>query len=419
MSRIGIAFILSHCLMGCLARRETTKSLSTGIWRATITIQDQSLPFNFEVNKGSNDDFILNLINGEEKIQLDNVIVTQDSVDIVLHVFDANIKAKILGDGDTLRGEFIKNYAEDYRIPFLAVRGQSFRFEDRTTTDAAPDFTGKYTVRFTDEVDTIPAVAIFEQKGVTLTGTFLTPTGDYRYLEGSIGDTGQLQLSTFDGNHAYLFRAYREPNGILRGEYYSGKTLMQQWVAEPDSNASLPDAEKLTYLKDGYDRISFSFPDVTGKGVSLTDPKYQDKVVILQLFGTWCPNCLDETKFLVSWYDENKDRGIEIIGLAYERKADFTYASDRVKRVIDKFNIGYDIVIAGTDDKAEASKTLPMLNEVFAFPTTVYIGKDGKVKRIHAGFSGPGTGVYFDQFKQHFNEIVNELLKEDQASLIN
>jgi thiol-disulfide isomerase/thioredoxin len=158
---------------------------------------------------------------------------------------------------------------------------------------------------------------------------------------------------------------------------------------------------------------------VTGKSVSLTDPKYQGKVVILQLFGTWCPNCLDETKFLVSWYDDNKDRGVEIIGLAYERKADFAYASDRVKRVIDKFNIGYDIVIAGTDDKAEASKTLPMLNQVFAFPTTIYIGRDGKVKRIHTGFSGPGTGVYFDQFKQHFNEVVNELLKEDQASLIN
>ena len=81
--------------------------------------------------------------------------------------------------------------------------------------------------------------------------------------------------------------------------------------------------------------LTFSFPDVNGKMVSLTDDKYKNKVVIIQLFGTWCPNCMDETIFLTDWYDENKDRGVEIIGLAYERKDDFTYASERVKKMVE------------------------------------------------------------------------------------
>jgi len=154
---------------------------------------------------------------------------------------------------------------------------------------------------------------------------------------------------------------------------------------------------------------------VNGKTVSLTDEKYQGKVVIVQLLGTWCPNCMDETRFLAPWYRQNRDRGVEVIGLAYERKDDFQYASERVKNMMEKLDIDYEVLIAGTNDKQKASKTLPMLNEIAAFPTTIFIGKDGKVKKIHTGFSGPGTGQYYEQFKEEFNTTVNELLSEKIA----
>jgi thiol-disulfide isomerase/thioredoxin len=225
-----------------------------------------------------------------------------------------------------------------------------------------------------------------------------------------------MQLSTFDGNHAYIFTASKQADGSLMGEFYSGKTHMEFWEATKNENAALADPESLTYLKKGFEKIEFSFPDVDKKAVTLNDEKYKNKVVILQLFGTWCPNCMDETKFLAPWYRDNKDRGVEIIGLAYERKDDFTYASERVKKMIDKLNVPYDFVIAGTNNKEKASETLPQLNRVVAFPTTIFIGKDGKVKKIHTGFSGPGTGIYYDQFVQHFNETVNELLNEKIAS---
>jgi hypothetical protein len=117
---------------------------------------------------------------------------------------------------------------------------------------------------------------------------------------------------------------------------------------------------------------------------------------------------MDETRFLTEWYAKNNHRGIEIIGLAYEQKADFNYASARVKKMKEKLGVPYEVLIAGT--QANASQTLPALNRVIAFPTTIFVGKDGRVKHIHTGFSGPGTGIYYEQQKERFNEIVNQLV---------
>jgi len=415
MNRIGTSVAIVVMMVSCLAKKEAANTLKTGNWRATIEIQGQDLPFNLEIVKDSADGFDAYLRNAEERLLLDEISVHDDSVSIELHVFDATIKAQI--NGDELNGQFIKNFEKDYRLPFKAEYGKTYRFARGRAGDEAPDFTGKYQVTFIHESDTTPGIGVFNQIGDSATGTFLTPTGDYRYLEGNIID-GTLHLSTFDGNHAYLFSATMRPDGTLRGKYFSGKTWEEDWTAVKSENPTMPDAEKLTYLKEGYDHISFSFPDVSGKKVSLTDEKYRNKVVILQLFGTWCPNCMDETKFLKQWYDNNKDRGIEIIGLAYERKMDFDYASSRVKKMVEKFDVRYDFVIApGTHDKDKASETLPMLNKVIAFPTTIFIGKDGKVKKIHTGFTGPGTGKYYDEFVQHFNETVNELLRENYTSV--
>ena len=413
MKRILSAILISSIflsLFGCYAKKESHALFQTGMWRATIEIQGKELPFNFEVERSSSDRLIIYLINAGERLMLDEVEVKGDSVDIALHIFDANIKGKI--EGNTVTGLFIKNTAADYRLPFKAVHGLAYRFPKTTTATEVPDFSGKYQVTFIHESDTTPAVGIFHQTGDSVTGTFLTPTGDYRFLQGNVSN-GKMQLSTFDGNHAYLFSAVKAKDGTLQGEYYSGKTWFERWHGVRNENAVMPDPDTLTYLKEGYHRIEFSFPDIDGNNVSLNDERYKNKVVILQLSGTWCPNCMDETRFLAPWYEQNKNRGVEIIGLAYERKPDFEYASARVKKMIEKLNVTYDFVIAGTDDKEKASETLPMLNRVVAFPTTIFIGKDGRVRKIHTGFTGPGTGVYYEQFKEQFNQTVNELLAEN------
>jgi len=410
MTRLLTALGLASLLFSCNPPPE----FKAGTWRATLKLQGQLLPFNFEVAKDSLNHYTAFLRNAEERLLLDEVAVNGDSVNIALHIFDANIKARIVGD--SLIGVFIKNPVKDYIVPFKAAYGQTFRFENKKGQADIPDFAGTYAITFVHEQDTTPSIGVFQQFKDSVTGTFLTPTGDYRYLQGNIVD-GKMQLATFDGNHAYLFYATRNSDGQLIGMFHSGKTWKESWVGIKDDHAKLPDAESLTYLKPGFEKIEFTFPDVNGKPVTLNDEKYKNKVVILQLFGTWCPNCMDETRFLSPWYDQNKNRGVEIIGLAYERKPEFDYASTRVKKMIEKLDVKYDFVIAGVDDKAKAAETLPMLNQVVAFPTTIFIGKDGKVKKIHTGYSGPGTGIYYEQGIQHFNETINELLSENLASV--
>lgn len=412
MKKLFAAALLLVALAACTPSQPPA-TLKTGTWRATLALQGQYLPFNVEVVNDKSGGFDAYLRNADERLLLDEITVANDSVNIALHIFDANIKARIVGD--SLHGEFVKNYDKDFHVPFVAVYGQTHRFEKGKDPANVPDFSGKYSVTFVSSNDTTLAVGIFHQQGDSATGTFLTTTGDYRYLEGNVAD-GKLQLSTFDGNHAYIFRATKKEDGTLSGEYISGKTGKESWEAHKNEQAALPDAESLMFLKPGYEKIEFSFPDVNGKKISLNDEKYKNKVVILQMFGTWCPNCMDETKFLVPWYNENHPRGVEIIGLAYERKSDFEYASNRVKKMIEKFDVKYDFAIAGTNDKVKAAETLPMLNKVVAFPTTIFIGRDGKVKKIHTGYSGPGTGVYYEQGIQRFNETVNELLRENLTS---
>lgn len=406
--------VLVLCILGLLAGacskfKTSDGELQTGTWRAVLSTQGQEVPFLLEVEKDSAGQFQAFIINADERLLLDEFRFANDSVTIPLHIFDASIVARV--SGDEMNGTFIKHFDKDYRISFSAKHGINERFANMNNGLPTVDFSGKYRVSFLENNgDTSKAIGVFTQKGTRITGSFLTTTGDYRYLDGNVSHDS-LRLSSFDGNNVYLVTG-KGTADAFEGRFYSGKTRNVRWTAVKDENASLPSAESLTYLREGYDRIEFSFLDVNGKTIALSDDKYKDKVVIVQIFGTWCPNCMDETKFLAPWYDENKSRGVEIVGLAYERKDDFNYASERVKKMIDRFDVHYDFAIAGTNDKQKAAETLPMLNSIIAFPTTIFIGKDGKVRKIHTGFSGPGTGVFYDQFIEEFNQTIDKLLAE-------
>jgi peroxiredoxin len=204
-----------------------------------------------------------------------------------------------------------------------------------------------------------------------------------------------------------------QADGSLKGDFWSGTRWHESWVAIRNFEAQLPDAYSLTYLKDGYEKIEFSFPDLDGNPVALLDDKYQDKVVLVTLSGTWCPNCADEAEFLAGYYRENKGRGLEVITLLYEHFKAFAPAADQGRALQIKHGIDFDLLIAGTSDKTLASETLPMLNSVLAFPTMIFIDRKGDVRKIHTGFSGPGTGQHYQQFVNEFNALMDESLEEN------
>jgi len=399
-------FVIGTLIVSCNSP-EKPATLATGIWRGTLDVQGNELPFNFEIvnNNGSYQAY---LHNAEERLLLDTMTINGNSLFLPMHIFDADIKA-VIQDGK-LTGAWTKNYADDYSVAFEAVHGAGHRFNKATNTPTQ-DFTGSWDITFVHEEDTTQAILLLQQADEKLTGTIMTPTGDYRYLEGQV-DGNALSLSTFDGGHAFIFKAELTKSGSLTGDFWSGKRWHETWQAVRNDSAKLPDADKLTYLIEDYDSVYFEFPDLSGNIVTPNDDKYKGKVLILQLFGTWCPNCMDETKFLKTWYDENNERGVEIIALAYEAKDDFNYAKSRVFKMKRKLGARYDFVIAGTYDKDEASKTLPMLNHISSFPTTIFVDKKGKVRRIHTGFAGPGTGPYYEQFVKEFNNTLDELVGE-------
>ena len=404
MKRIAILFI--GLIMFSCSKNQEEIGFKTGIWRGELIAQDNPIPFNFEVLKKKSV-YTINIINGDEKLLIDEVNIFGDSLFFDMHIFDISIKAKI--NDSILTGTYTKNYAENYTLPFKAVYGKKGRFDQVKSSDK---FNGIWETTFLNkEGRETPAIGIFKTENNVLKGTFLLKTGDYRFLDGYTNkDT--MFLYSFDGNHIYRFKASMENDTILKGEFWSGKTGYKTFVSRKNENAKLPNANKLTFLKEGYDKIEFSFPDLNGKQLTLNDEKYKNKVVILQIFGTWCPNCMDETKFLSEWYRKNKKKGVEIIGLAYENKDDFEYAKKRVEIMKKKLKADYDFVIAGTSSTKSASESLPMLNKVMSFPTSIIIDKKGKVRRIHTGFSGPATGVYYEEFVDDFNQFMNKLIAE-------
>ncbi|HEY0109091.1 MAG TPA: TlpA disulfide reductase family protein [Fibrella sp.] len=404
-------FLLS-VLVGC--QSETT--VKTGVWRATLQTSGGQLPFGLDIKPAAQaGKYTVFALNGAERLPMDEATLQGDTLRIPMGLFESELVAKV--SGDNLTGVWRKRRVKDqYQVvPFSAQFGQTYRFSPSGDAPSG-NISGKWQTVFRAEGDdgtpgdTTAAVGVFEQKGNEVTGTFLTPTGDYRYLAGNVfGDS--LLLSCFDGSHAFLFKAKKGPNQSLTGVFHSGPTYRESWTARLDPNASLPDPATLTYLKPGQ-RFTFAFPDATGKKVSLADPQFKGKVTVVQIMGSWCPNCMDETRFLAPWYAKNKARGVEVAGLAFEKTADLAESGPKLKRMSERFDIQYPVLLAGTNDKAEASKALPALNSVVAFPTTIFVDKKGTVRHIHTGFSGPGTGVYYDQYVGEFNSLIDKLLAE-------
>ncbi len=404
-----ITFLSLILVLSC-SPNKNTNLLKSGIWAAKIITQKQAIPFQLEIFKenGATEVYI---VNGEEKLKMEEVRHTNDSLVFDLHIFDATIKAKI--DNNELKGTFTKNFAEDYVLPFHATIGNNDLLIQNSTEQ---NFDGKWETTFTARDGyQYNGIGVFTTVNKKFKGTFLTKTGDYRYLNGyTKKDT--MYLYTFDGNHIYKFKAVKENDSILKGQFWSGKAGYYTFTAKKNENATLPNAEKLTYLKDGYEKIDFRFPDLNGNMVSLSDKKYQNKVVILQILGTWCPNCMDETKFLANWYEKNSNKDVAIIGLAYENKKggkfDLEYAKSRVFKMKNQLHANYDFVIAGASSTKDASKSLPMLSKVISFPTTIFIDKQGKVRKIHTGFSGPATGKLYQDFMVDFETFMEELLSD-------
>jgi len=384
--------------------------IETGRWSATATAPGGDIRFAVDLSNESGD-YGATLVNGDEQLRIGEVSADGDKLTLFFPAYNSTIEAEL--DGGVLTGTLtlVKRGGDEQTMPFRAVYAEGYTFSIEAPAPDV-DIAGRWDVTFlSEDGGTSSAVGEFVQAGPNLSGTFLTATGDYRYLSGSVAGS-TFELSCFDGAHAFLFKGTLGEDGRIEGEFWSGTKWYERWRARRDDDASLPDPYSLTFLREGYDRFAFSFPDMSGDHVSLEDDRFDGKVVIVTLAGSWCPNCHDAAAFLSDYYDKNRERGVEIVGLMYEHVHDEQAAMKQIGRLEKKYKINYTLLYAGYSGKEEAQKTLPMLNHVMSYPTMVFIDRGGVVRRIHTGFSGPGTGEHYEQFKSEFSEFIDQLLAE-------
>lgn len=405
-----VLLLAAIAFAGCSPRIDTPQ---VGVYRAVLSLPGGDTPFGFEVAQ-EQQQYVLYLTNDTERTRVSNVKIAQGELTAVFPGYENSLRATMHRDRIEGSVTLIKAGGKEQVIPFTAKLGETYRFYRDAATDNA-DVDGTWQATFTDdEGKTSQAILLLKQRHDRVTGTVMTPTGDHRFLEGQMHDD-ELRLSTFAGGLAYLYQLKVGAKGGLEGEYWQGLASHEKVAAYRNDAATLDGAGKQTTLLDTTQPLTFTFPDVDGKPVSLSDPQFRGKVVLVTLGGTWCPNCHDEAKFLVPFYREHRERGFEIVALMFERHGDFEKAARAVRGYRQDLNIGFATLIAGLSETDEASKALPMLNGVYGYPTAILVNRNGRVFSIHTGFAGPATGRHYDEHVKEFRDEVEQLLAAPAA----
>lgn len=395
-------WILMSIIFFSLCTQVRSETIPHGPWRFELEMKHAKIPFIIEFTQ-KDKKLHGTLKNGEESIALDNIEHQGKNISIPLGPYEVSLELK-QDSAAKLTGHLVKhNRNPKVKLPVVAVAGSSNRFSvDKKNPSIS--LTGKWAVTLEHSSDSHdPGVIVFQQKGNNLSGSILTPTGDYRYLEGYVSGN-EFEAASFDGVYSYLLKGFVKDGKLQASLQGNSVTEIE---GKFDKNAQLPDAYKQTQL----DSLSFTFPNLKGEKISLSDTKFKNKPVIIQFFGSWCPNCIDEMNYLIPWYQSNQDRGIEIIALAFELSQNEALAKKQLMKVQKKYNVPYPLLLAGATSADKPMEKIPGLKNFKSFPTTVYLNKKHQVIKVHAGFTGPSTSEFYENWKKEFNQTVNELLK--------
>lgn len=378
------------------------RSAQAGMWRMTLIIGYDVLPFTAELKtvRGATE---LVIHNADERVSATLTAQRNDTLVFEMPVYNSTLFLH-MESPDLMTGLWENHDRENYQIPVIAEYGRDFRFTpSKSTTQLAP----RYKVRFGGEAG-YDAVLLLQNDGGRLTGTFLTETGDYRYLEGSIMN-GKIHLSTFDGSHAFLFDAVIDGDTLRDGRFLSGTHYTNTWRAVADSQFELGDPTELTQLKTECDRFTFSLVDQDGNQVSETDFQDGTRVVVYDIMGSWCPNCKDAALALARLESKIGAERIKVIPIAFERSEDLNVARTRVFKMQDDLGLERGFVFGGKADKQSVSQSLPCIGRLLSYPTFIIVDKRGKIAATYSGFYGPGTGSYYTSFLEEMEDLLTQL----------
>lgn len=391
-----------------LVLAQDTKSLA-GKWDGTLTISANlsgvmtpvAVPFPLEItNDGGK--LKASLLNGSLRITSTAASVEGDKVVFAFGQYGTKIDATI--KGGVITGEYVRPKGRGAPQPVRLARAVAI------AGGKAPSIDGVWIVKARSNKGEEAWRFIVEQKGAQVTATILRIDGDTGTLYGSFKD-GKFVLGHFSGSRPLLVEVTPNTDGTLTISQNKAAGLLAARESDAKAKAlGIPtDPTMHTTMKDPNEAFKFSFPNLKGELESNTDPKFKGKVLLVNIAGSWCPNCHDETPFLVALYKKYKAKGFEIVGLSFEEEEQRP-GFVRLKAFNQNYGIDYTVLIPGNPD--QLNEKVPQAANLDAFPTSFFVGRDGRVRAVHAGFPSPGSGEFYKEAEKEVTTLVEKLLAE-------
>jgi thiol-disulfide isomerase/thioredoxin len=401
--KIKNLMILAVALLTVLSlpARVAAQSLA-GLWDATVVVNEVEVPFRIEFT-GSGTAIKGSFFNGDEKLTSTTGSFENGSLVLSFDEYETKLEAT-LKEG-SLEGQYSRG-TRGAPYPFKAKR-----FAPAPVDGAeVPSIAGLWNVQVKSSKGESAWQLIVRQSGPEVSAAILRVDGDTGVLTGTFSN-GKFILSHFSGARPLRLELTPHPDGTLAVVQNKDNPLsaVRSEVARAKGLPEPSDPSRFTSMKDPTEPLRFSFPDLNGQLVSNTDERFRGKVLIVNITGSWCPNCHDEVPFLVELYHKYRSQGLEVVGLSFEEAAQLKNPT-RLRAFIKRYGVDYTVLLAG--EPKEAPDKLPQSANLNSFPTSFFLGRDGRVRSVHAGFPGRASGQFHEEAKAELTGIIERLLAE-------
>lgn len=387
-----------------------------GRWDATLTLGRVEIPFRLDVS-GSGDHLTGTLYNGDLPQTTTSAAFENGTLALNFDQYPVRIVAHV--DQSGLSGTVDGRFGPEHPVGSVTLSAVRHVDVPQIENGAVPLIDGTWEIEHESPKGEKAWRFVVQQHGAEVSASVLRIDGDTGALVGRYHE-GRFVLSHFDGSRPLIAEVTPQPDGTLRIQLRGAHVPEEPLIAwRPDAarahNLPAPDDFFAhTTAHDPAERFSFRFPDVNGKLISSDDPQFKGKVYLVTVTGTWCPNCHDETQYLVQLYAKYHDRGLEIVALDFEEPEQQTDLS-RAHAFIRKYGVPYPYLIAGAP--SELHDKVPQAVNLNTWPATFFIGKDGRVRKIHSGFAAPASGRFNTELQAEFTREIESLLAENPGSL--
>jgi thiol-disulfide isomerase/thioredoxin len=413
----AIAAVAAFAVWPSLAGAQPAAS-PAGLWDASVVVTSGpgggeqvkvDVPFRFEIvcggagcasPKGS-------FFNGDDKVTSTTGTFANGALALSFDEYGTTLEATL--KNGRLEGQYSRG-TRGAPYPFQAKRFTAVEVGDAKI----PSIAGLWNIQVKSSKGESAWQLIVRQSGVEASAAILRIDGDTGTLTGSYRD-GTFVLSHFSGARPLRLEITPTSDGVL-SVVQNRDAPLTAYRADQALAKGLPqpsDPSRFTSVKDPTEPLRFSFPDLDGRIVSNTDPRFQGKVVIVSIGGSWCPNCHDETPFLVELYKKYKARGLEIVALSFEEEAQLKNPV-RLRAFNKRYGVEYTVLLPG--EPKELNDRMPQGVNLNSFPTTFFLGRDGRVRSAHAGFAGKASGKFHTESIAEITALVERLLAEPKGT---